>query len=478
MAGGRKSKAAVIASPRQTLILDNGAHTIKAGLIPTEESPDATDDGDDNKPDTAASSGGSKPNILRIPNCIARDRNRKTYVGSELSKCKDFGEIAFRRPVEKGYIVNWEAQREIWDRELFDKKTASQLCDPSETRLILAEQPGALPALQANCDQMVFEEFGFASYYRGIGPAFNAYHDIQSIFHTPSEANAVKQVPAEVMLLIDSGYSCTTVTPLLRGRPLHSAVRRLNVGGKFLTNYLTRLLSLRHYDMRNDTYIVNEMKEKACHVSLDFKSDLEKTWKGTRGERRETYLTGAGIAKDYVLPDFHSRSEGIVRDYDPQRAAGRAKRMAAAAQDPDAFADEDVLTLRNERFVVPELLFNPSDTGLRQPGLAELVMQSLSELPIGLWPGLLANIVVVGGNALFDGFIQRLQKEVVQLVPDECIVRVARPFDPITSTWEGAANFARHEHAEKLAVTKQEYEEYGSQWVARKFALGLGADDI
>ena len=100
---------------------------------------------------------------------IARDRHRKTYVGSELSKCKDFGEIAFRRPVEKGYIVNWEAQREIWDRELLDKKTALQPCDPTETRLILTEQPGAMPVLQANCDQMVFEEFGFASYYRGIG---------------------------------------------------------------------------------------------------------------------------------------------------------------------------------------------------------------------------------------------------------------------------------------------------------------------
>lgn len=242
-----------------------------------------------------------------------------------------------------------------------------------------------------------------------------------------------------------------------------------------MTNYLTRLLSVRHFDMRNETHIVNEMKEKACYVSLDFKGDLEKTWKGTRGERREPYLTGAGIAKDYVLPDSHTRFKGIVRDYDPA-ASTRARRPGGGGGGPAAPSNEDVITLRNERFAVPELPFSPSDIGMRQPGLADLVMQSLAALPAGLWPALLANMVVVGGNALLDNFIQRLQAEVLQRVPDDCIVRVARPPDPVASTWLGAAGFAAHPHADRLAVTREEYEENGAAWVARKFAAGLGAD--
>lgn len=143
---GKKSRASGPAPPSKTLVLDNGANTIKAGFV--------TDDTTD------------QPRV--IPNCLARDRHKRTYVGSELEKCKDFGEIVFRRPVEKGFIVNWEAQKEIWDREFFDDK-APQKCDPSDTRLILAEQPNSLPALQSHCDQMVFEEFGFSSYYRGPG---------------------------------------------------------------------------------------------------------------------------------------------------------------------------------------------------------------------------------------------------------------------------------------------------------------------
>lgn len=300
-------------------------------------------------------------------------------------------------------------------------------------------------------------------------PTFNAYDDIQTTFRTPGHDTTQAQLPVEIMLLIDSGYSFTTVTPIFQGRPLQSAIRRLDVGGKLLTNYLTRLLSLRHYDMRNDTYIVNDIKEKTCYVSLDFKEDLEKTWKGTRGEKREAYLTGAGIAKDYVLPDFHARTEGIVRDYDPTLTAKQRKLAAAAS-------NEDVLTLRNERFAIPEVLFSPSDMGMPTPGLADLVYQSLQALPVGLWPGLLANIYVVGGNAQFDGFIQRLQREIILRVPDECNVRVARPMDSITATWRGAARFARHPHADRLAVTKQEYEENGAAWVARKLAAGLGPD--
>jgi actin-related protein 6 len=143
----RRTKSSGPPPPPKTLVIDNGAYTIKAGLAAPET-------------ETAA------PNI--IPNCLARDRDKKVYIGSQLSSCKDFSEIVFRRPVEKGYLVNWEAEKEIWEHEFFDSK-AKLHCDPSETGLILTEAPNALPALQTNCDQVVFEEFGFARYLRVLG---------------------------------------------------------------------------------------------------------------------------------------------------------------------------------------------------------------------------------------------------------------------------------------------------------------------
>lgn len=135
------------APPSKTLVVDNGAYTIKAGFSsPSIESPEQS----------------------IIPNCLAKDRDRKVYIGSQVSSCKDFSEMTFRRPVEKGYIVSWEAEKEIWENEFFDTK-AKLHCDPKETGLILTEAPNALPVLQSHCDQIVFEEFGFARYLRTVG---------------------------------------------------------------------------------------------------------------------------------------------------------------------------------------------------------------------------------------------------------------------------------------------------------------------
>ncbi len=98
----------------RTLILDNGAHTIKAGF----SSPNNEDE--------------PNPEIdcHIIANCIAHSqRDKRTYIGPELlEECWDFGELAFRRPVEKAFVVNWEGEKAIWERTLLDGKAPLQVC--------------------------------------------------------------------------------------------------------------------------------------------------------------------------------------------------------------------------------------------------------------------------------------------------------------------------------------------------------------
>lgn len=48
----------------------------------------------------------------------------------------------------------------------------AEQCDPHETNFILTEAPNAPSALQRYADEIVFEEFEFASYYRGIGRCY------------------------------------------------------------------------------------------------------------------------------------------------------------------------------------------------------------------------------------------------------------------------------------------------------------------
>ncbi|KAI4121874.1 MAG: hypothetical protein LQ338_006117 [Usnochroma carphineum] len=428
--------------PPKTLVVDNGAYTIKAGFAAPV--PDASD-------------------CHVIPNCIARERDKKVWVGAELESCRDFGEMAFRRPVEKGYLVNWEVEKTIWDSIFLDGRS-KLYCDPHSTNLILTEASNTMAALQTNCDQVVFEEYGFASYSRHIGPTLNAYNDIQHLFGAPPREQQTSATPAECVLVIDSGFSHSTVTPVYKSRPIQQAIRRLDIGGKILTNYLKEMLSIRHYNLMNEEHLVNEAKEKVCFVSNDFRHDLERTWQGGAAKKKDGEEE---IVVDYVLPDYNTGTKGSMRPHDPSMAA-QVKKMGAMANAGGAV--EDFMTLGNERFTVPELLFNPMDVGMKEAGLPETVMQSLSGLPPGLWPAMLANIVVVGGNCLMDGFMERLETEIRQLAPADCVVRVARAPDPIKSTWLGGANLATDYPAMKaMQVTRQEYLEHGSGWVSRIF---------
>ena len=96
----RPSKAAEQNLPPQTLVVDNGAYSMKAGFA--NETPHLDD-------------------CRVVPNCVARDRGRKVWIGAQLERCTDFGEIIMKRPVEKGFLVNWEAEKAIWDNTFFDQ---------------------------------------------------------------------------------------------------------------------------------------------------------------------------------------------------------------------------------------------------------------------------------------------------------------------------------------------------------------------
>lgn len=321
----------------------------------------------------------------------------------------------------------------------------------------MTEKPNCPKELQKNCDEIVFEQFEFAAYYRCIGPTLNAYH--------PFEPNSLFSLPQECLLLIDTSYSDTTVLPVYNGQLIQSAVRRLTVGGKLLTNYLKELSSLRHYNMMEETYLLNEIKEAVSFVvpsSQEFKKNLERTWKGRVGDKRQL---DSSIVLDYVLPDYERSIHGHARPHDPVQS--KMRRGLQPQQGPK----EDLLPLGNERFAVPELLFSPSDIGVAEVGLPGAVMEVLGLLPEAIKVGMLANIVVVGGNSLISGFMERLESELRALVSSDYLLNVTRAEDPVKHTWLGAARFASQpERLKEVLVSKAEYDERGSTWLARKFA--------
>lgn len=324
---------------------------------------------------------------------------------------------------------------------------------------------------------------------------------MQSLFGNADLIPTQETLPLawECLLVIDSGYSHTTISPLYNGVPIQRAIRRIDLGGKHLTNLLREVVSLRFFDLHQDTKIVNDIKEEICFVSTNYSGDMERTWKGNtarmrRSETKPSTLTqddanDAGemdldnpsstpsnfsesppVLIDYVLPDGFHITRGFSRPHDPLT---RKRQKQQPEVSTSAREDEISMTLGCERFSIPEILFTPSDVGSRQPGIADAVMQSLSVLPPSLQATFLSNILVVGGNARMKGFVQRVQDEVRMLAPVEYEVRVRAMEDPVTSTWLGGARMAGdREVVRKIGVSKEEYAEFGSGWVTRRFATG------
>lgn len=458
--------------PGRTFIIDNGGFSIKAGYAPAQPEDDEQ----------------SLSRCHVVPNAIVRTRDRKTYVGAQMDKeVTQWSEAIYRRPVEHGQLVGWEAEKEIWDFSFFDERTAQNdllISEPEDTTLIFTESPNTIPALQKNADEIIMEEWGFGGYRRTQASTLNAYNDLHPLFEGLNLAAepSLAQLPMECLLVIDSGYSHSTITPVFNGRALQRAIRRLDFGGKHVTNLLKEVLSVRHFDLHQDTKIVNDVKEDTCFISNGFRADMEKTWKGnkrkvplqhTKSHPDDMEVDGgqenSEIRVDYILPDGIHLLRGFSRPHDPSSAAARKKKIASSAADA-----EIVMTLGNERFAIPEIIFNPSDIGSKQPGLADCVMQSLAVLPPLVQATMLSNVLVVGGNANLPGFVEKVQEELRAKVKTEWAVRVRRMHDPIKSSWLGGARLASHHRdvVREYGVTREEYLEHGSGWVARRFLSG------
>lgn len=191
-----------------------------------------------------------------------------------------------------------------------------------------------------------------------------------------------------------------------------------------------------------ETYLVEHIKDAVCFVSHDLPSDLKRAQHSSSPHRLE-----------YVLPDGLTSLKGFARKPEPL-----AKGKQASQNQP---AKELAVALNNERFLVPELLFHPSDISLPQAGVAELIYNAVNAVHPDLHGVLYSNVILSGGSCCCPGFRDRLLKELRPLVPDQFELCVSMPDDPITCAWQGGSSFASTPDYNAMAVTKGDYEEQG-----------------
>ncbi|XP_063983997.1 actin-related protein 6 isoform X2 [Diachasmimorpha longicaudata] len=357
----------------------------------------------------------------------AKSERRRPFIGNQIEDCRDASGLFYMLPYHKGYLVNWDIQKTVWDY-IFSKDCLSASLNHCPT--IITEPLFNFAPIQEAMVEIFFEEYECPSMLL-VNATSLSYHHYKSL-HPESKA----------CLVVDSGYSFTHIVPYVNGVKVKDGIRRIDVGGKLLTNHLKEIISYRQLHVMDETYVINQVKEDSCFVSQDYFKDME---------RAKNKVENNMIAKDYVLPDYTSLRRGFLKELEPQ-------------------SEHQTLRLNNERFAIPEILFNPSDVGIRQMGIPEAIVDSVKACGEETWPHLLANIMLTGGNCKFNGFQDRVYKDLRSLSPDEFKINVFLADNPETYSWEGGKLFASDPSLKTFLATREEYEEEGPALCCEKFS--------
>jgi len=130
--------------------------------------------------------------------------------------------------------------------------------------------------------------------------------------------------------------------------------------------------------------------------------------------------------------------------------------------------DGNVITVGNERFRCPEVLFQPALIGKEASGVHDTMYQTIMKCDVDIRKDLYANIVLSGGSTMYDGIAERLTKEIVALAPQTMKIKVVAPPERKYSVWIGGSILASLSTFQQMWISKEEYDESGPSIVHRK----------
>ena len=220
-------------------------------------------------------------------------------------------------------------------------------------------------------------------------------------------------------IVLDSGDSNSSCVPIVESIPISNAIRYLNFSGRELTEYMSKILAETGFQFNTNKkkLMLQKIKEKVCYVALDYEAELKSL---------EPY--------DYELPDGNH------------------------------------IIIKNQRIRCPEALFNPSIMSKEEKGIAEICNESIQKCDKNLEKELYKNIILSGGNTMYDGFPERFSKEMKILAPqsmkDE--INILASDDRNLAAWKGASILSTTSLFDNKWITKKEYEEKGPSVIHKK----------
>ena len=356
------------------IIIDIGTSTIKAGL-----------------------SGQEKPSLI-FPNYFGemkysksvgfwKEDDKKQIVGNDCNKY--FGVVKLKYPLSHGIFNNKEDINPIF--EYIYSNLDMSITEIKEHPVLIAE-----PLLNPQDNRKDIAKVLFDTYK--IENLFFASQPILSLFSTSSTSGAV----------LESGDGVTQSCIIYEGYTIPGSYKRINLGGREVTEYLQFLLNRKGYELKNSDgfQITKKIKEELCEI---FPQEQENNLE----------------IKNYTLPD------------------------------------DSIIEIGDERRLAPEILFNPLIREYEYPGIQEILAESINKTNVDLKLQLYGSILLSGGNTNIKGMKERIYKEIKKLAPKNAKVRLHTPSNPENCCWIGGNIISSLEISKEMWISIKEWMEKG-----------------
>ena len=320
---------------------------------------------------------------------------RKFFVGSEAASIS--GVLNINNPISEGVINNWDDIEKmlgfIFSSEL--------KVDPSEYNILLTETPMNPKENKEKLAQIMFENFNIQGLYIAL-------ESLLSLFNAGKDTG----------ISVDIGDGISSFVPIYYGCSLPHAIKRSNLAGRILTQYMKKLLEDKGkiFSTMAEKEIIKDIKEKACYISND-------------------NFLNEGKLKNYLyeLPDGNQ------------------------------------IELNEERIKCPEVLFNPGIINREDKNISQNCYEAIEKCDNDIKKEMYNCIVLSGGSSMFEGFDERFSKEIKNLVNNDIKNEIKIETGNVKKygVWTGGALLTMSGFDLKW-ITKAEYEESGDLIVHKK----------
>ncbi|XP_013922691.1 PREDICTED: actin-related protein 5 [Thamnophis sirtalis] len=177
------------------------------------------------------------------------------------------------------------------------------------------------------------------------------------------------------------------------------------------------------------------------------------------------------LASEQSMEDVES-----VNDFEPLFAEEQpeVEKPVTTVQPVFNLAEYHQLFLGTERIRVPEIVFQPSLIGEEQAGIAETMQLVLDRYSKDQQEKLVQNVFLTGGNVMYPGMKERIQKELLEMRPFQSSFQVHLASNPVLDAWHGARDWAlEYMNREEGWITRKDYEEKGGEYLKEHCASNV-----